>query len=118
MLNITQDIQSLTSFKNDTAKFISNLKKSGRPSILTVNGRAEVVVMDTAAYQAIQNKLEFDQTVAEINKGMEDFENGKYMPIEQVFRNIQRTIDKAKKQINTEGLTKPKTQKHNATKKL
>ena len=118
MLNITQDIQSLTSFKNDTAKFISNLKKTGRPSILTVNGKAEVVVMDATAYQKMQQKLEFDQTVDEINKGIEDFENGKYMPMEQVFANIQRTIDKAKKQINTKGVTKAKTQKYNATKKL
>jgi prevent-host-death family protein len=97
MLNITQDIQSLTSFKNDTAKFISNLKKTGRPTVLTVNGKAEVVVMDATAYQSMQQKLELDQTVAEINKGIEDFENGRYSPIEEVFDRLQKIIDEAKK---------------------
>ncbi|MES2677338.1 MAG: type II toxin-antitoxin system Phd/YefM family antitoxin [Pseudomonadota bacterium] len=114
MLNITQDIQSLTSFKNDTAKFIANLKKSGRPSILTVNGKAEIVVMDAAAYQKIQKKLEFDQTVDEINRGLEDFENGKFSPAEEVFEELQKIIDKAK----SEAHTKIKTKKNNTTKKL
>jgi len=96
MINITQDIQSLTSFKNNTSDFINKLKKTGRPSILTVNGKAEVVVMDAAAYQKMQQKIEFDQTVEEINRSLEDFENGRFSPAEEVFARLQKTIDKAK----------------------
>ena len=96
MLNITQDIQSLTSFKNDTAKFISNLKKTGRPMILTVNGKSEVVIMDTSFYQKIQNQLELEQTMAEINRSLDDFENGRYSSAEEVFKSLRKRSKIAK----------------------
>ena len=35
-MDITKDIRPLTEFKRDTARFISHLKETGRPSILTV----------------------------------------------------------------------------------
>ena len=38
-MDITKDIRPLTEFKRDTARFMSRLKETGRPSVLTVNGK-------------------------------------------------------------------------------
>ena len=97
MLNITQDIQSLTDFKKNTTDFMRYLKKSGRQTILTVNGKAELVIMDAAAYQKIQEKLEFDKMVIEIDRGLKDFEEGKFSSSKKVFSDLKNRIKKPKK---------------------
>lgn len=43
-MDITKDIRPLTEFERDTARFLSRLKETGRPSALTVNGKPELVV--------------------------------------------------------------------------
>jgi hypothetical protein len=37
MIDITKDIQSLTTFRRSSAEFLKQLKKTKRPVVLTVN---------------------------------------------------------------------------------
>jgi prevent-host-death family protein len=53
MLDIAKDIQSLSHFKRNSAQLLRQMKKSGNPVVLTVNGKAEVVIQDAAAYQRV-----------------------------------------------------------------
>ena len=53
MLDIRRDIHSLTDFKKNTSQFINQLKETGEPVVLTINGRAELVVQDAASYQKL-----------------------------------------------------------------
>ena len=53
MINISKDINSLSNFKRNTAEFIQQMKDSGHPIILTVNGLPEIVVQDAKAYQKL-----------------------------------------------------------------
>ena len=41
-MKLTRDIHSLSTFKRDTAKLVRQLKKTGQPVVLTVNGKAEL----------------------------------------------------------------------------
>lgn len=50
--SLSQDIHSMTDFKHRTSDFVARLKQTGRPLVLSTNGRAEVVVQD-AAYQKL-----------------------------------------------------------------
>ncbi len=75
-MDITKDIRSLTEFKRDTARFMSRLKETGRPSVLTVNGKPELVVMDAQAWQDVQDQIEFVRTVAGIRKGLDQARDG------------------------------------------
>ena len=97
MINITEDIHSLTEFKKNTNEFISDLKKTGRPTVLTVNGRAEIVVMGAATYQKIQEQLEFEETILEVNNSLKDFETGKFSLAKDVFDDLKQRINKPKK---------------------
>ncbi len=53
MLDITKDIQSLTTFRRRSGEFLKQLKKSKRPVVLTVKGKAAAIVQDAAAYQRL-----------------------------------------------------------------
>ncbi len=57
MINLSQDIQSLSTFKRNTNEMIEQMKAKGNPLVLTVNGKAEIVVQDAAAYQKLLDKI-------------------------------------------------------------
>lgn len=58
MLDVSRDIRSLSDFKRKTRSFLEQLREEGRILILTVNGKAELVVMNTATFQALQKELD------------------------------------------------------------
>jgi prevent-host-death family protein len=83
MLDLESDIDSLTSFKRATAGFLERLRASGQPLVLTVNGRAQVVVQDAAAYQrlaAAAAKAEREEVIAAVRKGLADVRAGRTQP--------------------------------------
>jgi hypothetical protein len=53
-----QDIGSLTDFQRNTKAHLKRLRRTGRPELLTVNGKAEVVVQNASAYQRLIESLE------------------------------------------------------------
>lgn len=53
-----EDIGSLTDFSRNTKAHLKRLKRTGRPELLTVNGKAEVVVQSASAYQRLIESLE------------------------------------------------------------
>lgn len=89
-MDITKDIQSLTDFKRHTPEFLDRLKETGRPTILTVNGKAQLVVMDAAAYQEELTQKELTASVNSVNKSLKEFEQGKGMPLEKSFKKLAK----------------------------
>ncbi len=87
MINVSRDIQSLTTFKRDTAGLIKQMKRTGRPLVLTVKGKAEAVVMSAAAYQEIANDLD---AVAGIRRGLAQAKKGMGRPVDEVFDDLER----------------------------
>ena len=53
MPDITKDIQSLTTLRRRSGDFMKQLKKSKRPVVLTVKGKAAAIVQDAEAYQRL-----------------------------------------------------------------
>jgi len=53
-----EDIGSLTDFNRNTKAHLKRLRQTGRPELLTVNGKAEVVVQTASAYQRLLTSLE------------------------------------------------------------
>lgn len=58
MINIAEDICSMTEFKRRTANVVNRLRDTGRAVILTTNGRADIVVQDAASYQRLLDRIE------------------------------------------------------------
>ena len=53
-----EDVGSLTDFARNAKTHLDRLRRTGRPELLTVNGKAEVVVQNAAAYQRLVDSLE------------------------------------------------------------
>lgn len=51
MLDLSRDIDSLSNFKRNSVAFIDRLKQTGTTVVLTVHGKAEIVVQDAKSYQ-------------------------------------------------------------------
>ncbi len=83
MLNISRDIHSLSSFKRNTLEFIEQMKQTGKPVVLTVNGKAELVVQDAQSYQKLLDSLERLETIAGIKQGLEDVEAGRTISLNE-----------------------------------
>jgi prevent-host-death family protein len=84
MLDLRTDIRSLSNFKRETATLIRQLKETGRPVVLTVNGKAELVVQDAASYQRLLEIVERLETNG-IRVGMEEMKAGKGRPAAEVL---------------------------------
>ena len=52
-----QDILSLTEFHRHSREHINRLRATGRPEVLTINGRAELVVQHASAYEELLERL-------------------------------------------------------------
>jgi prevent-host-death family protein len=80
MLNLESGIDSLTNFKRQTAEFLDRLQATGEPLVLTVNGKAQVVVQDAAAYQKLLDaaaRADREETLAAIQEGLADAKAGR-----------------------------------------
>ena len=86
-MDITKDICPLTEFKRNTGRLMNHLRDTGRPSILTVNGKPALVVMDAHAWQEAQEQIEYDRAVAGIRKGLDQARKGEGVEAGAFFNN-------------------------------
>ena len=87
MIDVTQDIHSMTTFKRNSSGLMKRMKKTGRPLVLTVNGKAEAIVIDAAAYQEVAEQLD---TIACIRRGLAQAKKGLGRPVNDVFNGLER----------------------------
>lgn len=77
MLDVGQDILSLTEFKSRTTEFVDQLRGSNRALLLTVNGRAELAVMSAATFQRVLEAMDSLGALRGIRAGMDEVREGK-----------------------------------------
>jgi len=93
MQNVEIDIDSLTNFKRQTTTYFRQLHKTGSPVVLTVNGKAEVVVQDAAAYRRLVERaaqVGREETVAVIREALADVDAGRTKPARQALKSLAR----------------------------
>ena len=89
-VNVSNGIDSLTNFKRHTPDIVRKIKKTGKPLVLTVNGKAEVVVQDAASYQKLLDRLEKLETIEAILEGLKDMREGKGRPAREVLEELRK----------------------------
>ncbi len=89
MLNIPSDIQPLTTFRRHSSEFLKQIKKSKRPVVLTVNGKAAAVIQDAEAYQRLLDIAAQADAREGIRQGLEDARRGRTRPAEKFFREFE-----------------------------
>ena len=90
MLDITKDIQSLTTFRRKSGQFLKQIKKSKRPVVLTVNGKAEAVVQDAEAYQQLLDIAARADVYEALRQSADDIAHGRTRPAREVLNELRR----------------------------
>jgi prevent-host-death family protein len=85
-----REVRSVTEFQRNLKAYVGRLKDKKTPLILTVNGRAELVVQNAESYQALLDRLERAETVAAIREGMEQLERGEGMSLKQAELRLRK----------------------------
>lgn len=88
MIDVTQ-VHPLTDFLRNHKSHIARLKETRVPEILTVNGKAEVVLVDAESYQEMLGRLERVELIEAIREGLASAERGELKPAEQVFAEMR-----------------------------
>ncbi len=78
-----QDIRSLTDFQRNTKSHLRRLKATGRPAVLTVNGKAELIVQDAAAFEDMLD------AIRGIQRGLDAMKEGTGKPFRQALDEIR-----------------------------
>lgn len=88
MLDVRQ-IHSLTDFIRHHKAYLKRLKETHTPEVLTVNGKAELVVLDVESFQALMEKIDRAETIEAIKEGLAAADRGEVKPAEQVFEEMR-----------------------------
>jgi hypothetical protein len=78
-----EDIRSLTDFQRNTKSHLRRLKNTGRPEVLTINGKAELIVQNAAAYE------ETLDVIRGIQRGLDEMKAGKGELARKVLNRIR-----------------------------
>lgn len=85
--SITEDIRSITDLKRNTNTVLDQIHKTKRPVVLTVNGKAEAVILDAKEYEKITHAFKLLKLLAPAEK---DIKAGRYKEAKDFFREFKR----------------------------
>lgn len=87
LISITEDIRSITDLKRNTNSVLDQIHKTKRPVILTVNGKAEAVLVDAKEYEKITYAFNLLKLLAPAE---EDIKEGRYSDVKDFFQEFKR----------------------------
>jgi antitoxin YefM len=88
-VRLSRDIQPLSEFRANTAKFLRHVQESGRPLILTQHGRSAAVLLGIGEYERLVERAELvgDIETAEAQLGL-----GQGIPHEEVRDQVLKRL--------------------------
>jgi PHD/YefM family antitoxin component YafN of YafNO toxin-antitoxin module len=89
-MDLSKDIRSLSNFMRNTSVLMERMEESGEPMVLTVNGKAKLVVQDAGSYQKLLESLDYSSAVKDIRRGLEDVTQGRTKPAAQACSEIRK----------------------------
>jgi prevent-host-death family protein len=90
MMELTKDIDSLSNFKRKTTDFVTRMKKTGEPIVLTINGKAELVVQDADSYQRLLMLSKHLDSLEFLRQSLADADAGRTRPLRKALRSLGR----------------------------
>ena len=86
-ISITEDIKSITELKKNAAQILQQLHTTGRPVVLTVNGKAAAVLLEAKEYERMTQALEMMKVILAAENDVKD---GKLRDIAAFFEEFRR----------------------------
>lgn len=93
MLNLDRDTDSLSNFKRNTPEFLRQLKETGSPVVLTVHGKAELVVQDARSYQKLLELAEHAEELEQTRRAVAELEAGQGRSAEEMLSEMRQILE-------------------------
>jgi antitoxin YefM len=90
-IQLDQDIQPLSEFRSRVAFSFDKVKKTGRPLIITQNGKSSAVLLDVSEYQSMVDKIE---VLEEIRSAEKQIDQGSGISHREVKKKFFKKINK------------------------
>lgn len=92
------NIGSLSEFQRNTKDHLKEMERSGKPRVLTVNGKAKLVVQDARAYQKLLDELDEARHLLTLRRRLKDVRAGvKGRPLESAIEDLGRRSPKGRR---------------------
>lgn len=83
------NIHSVSEFQRNPKGVLGKLKSSRGPIVLTVNGKAELVVQDAESYQRLLDQVEAAEDLEAVSRGLEQSLSGQGRPAADFFQEFE-----------------------------
>ncbi len=93
-MNIKEDIKPISYIKTNAAEMLKRVNETHNPIIITQNGEAKAVLLDTESYQSMRNSIGILKILSQSEK---DIENKELFTQETVFSELDKRINELKK---------------------
>ena len=82
------DITSFTEHRKHLRDHLCMVRETGRPLYVTTNGKTDAVVLSPEAYDALADKAELAESLALIDRSMEEVREGRTQPVKPALERI------------------------------
>ena len=87
-MKLAKEVDSLSNFKRKTPDFLARMKQTGQPIVLTINGKAEVVVQDAASYRRLLSASE--ESLEFLQRSLKAADAGQTRPLRKGIQSLGR----------------------------
>lgn len=88
----TSDIYPVSDFNRKPSEHIKRLQETKRPEVLTVNGKAALVMLPPDLYDELLQQTELLRSLQKIEEANADFEQGRSRPASEAFAELRRRL--------------------------
>ena len=89
-MELAKDVESLSDFKRKTPDFVARMKRTGEPIVLTIKGRAELVVQDADSYQRLLELSERVESIEFLRRSLAAVDAGQTRPVRKAVQSLGR----------------------------
>jgi hypothetical protein len=90
MLDTHSQADTIARPARNAVELIHQLKEAGEPIVLTINGKAELVVQDETSCQQLLDLVDRIETIEGLRIGLEEMKDGKGRPAEELFEELRQ----------------------------
>ena len=86
-ISLTEDVKTMSELENQPREIVKQIHETGRPVVITKNGKPDLVILDAASYQRQLKAANLAQRLAE---GEADIKAGRTQPYEEFIEEFRR----------------------------
>ncbi len=93
-VRVSEDIVPVSAFKTRAAEWLDRVMRTGRPVIITQNGRPAGVLLSPAAFDALSESAGF---LSAVEQGLDDADHGRVLDHAEIKDRARRTFGPARR---------------------